>query len=322
MSLLRVVSASCAVLVFVLPACGIVDKLRGDKDAGTAADAASADAAPTVEAVDAAVAAGASVAATPPPSAPIVGACKAGDLGDCTNKCEKQKSQPSCVNLGIMFLGGEGGATRDAAKAATLFQGACNGGVGAGCDRFGIALHSGVGIQQDLPRAATTFSKGCDLKNSEACNQVALMNVRGEGGPRDTVKAVALFQKSCDLGDAFGCGNLANHFANGDGVPRDLAKAAALRKTACDKGDGQACRALASTNDAGAASVAGSGDGGALTSSDCAARRRAFVDACLPGCLDKASTKALKKTEVEKKAFCTSSCSGQASLAPSLAGCK
>lgn len=321
MSSCRVLVVS-ALVVALLPACGLLEKLRGKADAGAVVDSAApeSDAAVTVETPDAAVP-DAAVAAQPA-SPPIVGACKAGDVADCTNKCEKQKNQSSCVNLGIMVLGGEG-VPRDAAKAATLFQGACNGGVGVGCDRFGIALQGGTGIQQDLPRAADIFRKGCDLKNAEACNRVALMNSRGQGIPKDNAKAVALLQKSCDLGDAFGCGNLANNLASGDGIPRDPVRAAALRKVACEKGDGQACRALAASSDAGATPViAGSGDGGALTSADCNARRRAFVDACVPGCLDKAATKALKKTEGEKKSFCASGCAGQASLAPSLAGCK
>jgi TPR repeat protein len=147
-----------------------------------------------VETPDAAPAAGDASVVTLAPAPPIVGACKPGDVTDCTTKCEKLKNQSSCVNLGIMFANGDG-VTRDTGKATTLFQAACNASSGAGCERFGLALHSGSGIVQDLPRAGDTFKKGCDLKNADSCNQLALMNIRGELGPKDTVKAVAGFQK-------------------------------------------------------------------------------------------------------------------------------
>jgi TPR repeat protein len=124
------------------------------------------------------------------------------------------------VNLGIMFANGVGVA-KDTGRAATLFQGACGAGIGAGCDHFGLALEFGQGIQQDLPRAIETLKKGCDLKNAEACNRRALMAERAQGSPKDPVTAVSFYQKACDLGDAFGCGNLANHLASGDGVPKD-----------------------------------------------------------------------------------------------------
>ena len=133
-------------VLLCLPACGLIDKLKG-KSADAGGDA-EVDAAVAIEVPDAAPVADAAVVATATPTAspPIVGACKPGDLADCTAKCEKQKNQSSCVNLGLMFASGEGVA-KDNNKAATLFQGACNGNVGAGCERFGVALHNGLGIQ-------------------------------------------------------------------------------------------------------------------------------------------------------------------------------
>ena len=327
MGLLRASVISSFVLLCVgVSGCGIIDKLKGNKDSGAVADVPVADAAVAVEAPDAAVDPDAGVVATTVPSPPIVGACKPGDLADCTAKCQVQKNQSSCVNLGIMFLNGDGVA-RDTGKAATLFQGACNAGVGAGCDRFGLALHSGVGIVSDLPRAATTFSKGCDLRNADACNQIALMNVRGDGIPKDTVKAVTLFSKACDLGDAFGCGNLANHLASGDGIPRDAARAAALRKTACDKGDQQACRALAASGgaDAGAGTTtttAAGADAGAPTAADCAQRKKVFMDTCQSSCAEKLAAKNFKKTDAERRLFCEGGCTSQMFNSPVMAVCK
>lgn len=308
-----------------LPGCGLIDKLKGKSaDAGADADV---DAAVAVEVPDAAAAGDAAVvaSATPTASPPIVGACKPGDVADCTAKCEKQKNQSSCVNLGLMFASGTGVA-KDNNKAATLFQGACNGNVGAGCERFGVALHNGLGIQTDLPRAADTFKKGCDLKNASACNQLALMNVRGEGGPKDTVKAVAGFQKACDLGDAFGCGNLANHLASGDGIARDPAKAATLRKSACDKGDQQACKALAA-NDGGAPVPATPTTVAAATSAapsvaDCTVLKKTFMDTCQDTCAVKLKEKNFKKTDAERRLFCEGGCTSQMFNSPTMAKCK
>src|SRR5690242_20615023 len=125
MTLLRASCASAILLASVLSGCGLLDKLKGNKDAGTAAaddDAAGAVAAQTPDAAaDDAGDSGLAVA----PSAPIIGACKPNDLADCTNKCQTLKNQGSCVNLGIMFANGTG-VGKDTGKAATLFQGACN----------------------------------------------------------------------------------------------------------------------------------------------------------------------------------------------------
>jgi TPR repeat protein len=301
MSRLRAMLASATLVAIVLPGCGIIEKLKGKKDAGVDIDASAtataddAGDAATATADDGGDAATTQLAA----SGAIVGACKPNDIADCTNKCEKQKNQSSCVNLGIMFANGTG-VPADLGKAATLFQNACNAGVGAGCDHFGLALQFGRGIVADLPRAADTLKKGCDLKNAEACNRVALMAERGQGGPKDPVKAVGFYQKACDLGDAFGCGNLANHLASGEGIPRDPARAAILRKQACDKGDQPACNALtASGIDAGVTAVV---DGGAC---DCACQKKQFLLECN-------RTRKLQDTP----------CTTQAATAPALAKCR
>lgn len=274
MHLIRRTFFAAVAIGLIVPGCGVLDKLRGKKDAG-AFDDASVAADDAATAVDAAVATvddgGDAGVATLEAGTPIIGACKVNDVADCTNKCQKLNNQSSCVNLGIMFANGTG-VPQDTGKAATLFQGACNAGIAAGCDHVGLALQFGRGIQTDLPRAMTTFQKGCDLKNAEACNRLALMAERGQGAPKDAVKAVTFYQKSCDLGDAFGCGNLANHLANGEGVPKDPARANALRKQACDKGDKPACDALSNSG-----VDAGTGGGG---NGDCASQKKAFLLEC------------------------------------------
>ncbi len=297
---LRASLVSTLVFTVVLSGCGILDKLKGGKDSGASAEApADTDAGVATQQADAAADtdAGAVVA-----SKPIVGACKFNDLADCTNKCEVQKNQSSCVNLGIMFANGQGVA-RDTGKAATLFQHACDAGIGAGCDHFGLALEFGQGIQQDLPRAITTLEKGCNLGNSESCNRRALMAERAQGSPKDSVTAVKFYEKACNLGDPFGCGNLANHLASGDGIPRDQARAAQLRKQACDKGDNQACNALAATGgDAGVVSASAI-DAGATC--DCACQKKNFLLECN-------RTRKLQDTPCDK----------QAAANPALVKCK
>ena len=299
MGLVRTSFACAFIATALLSGCGILDKLKGQKDSGAAeATPDTTDAAVATQTPDDAGADASVVVA----SKPIVGACKINDVADCTNKCEVQKNQSSCVNLGIMFANGTGVA-RDTGKAATLFQNACNAGIAAGCDHFGLALQFGQGIQQDLPRAITTLEKGCSLGNAESCNRRALMAERAQGGPKDPVTAVNFYQKACNLGDPFGCGNLANHFASGEGVPRDPAKAAALRKQACDKGDNQACNALAASGvDAGTGPTA-TVDGGTIC--DCACQKKQFLLQCN-------KTRKLQDTPCEK----------QAATAPELAKCK
>ncbi|HEY8080059.1 MAG TPA: tetratricopeptide repeat protein [Labilithrix sp.] len=274
MNLLRTSLATAILGTVVLSGCGILDKLRGQKDAGNDTTAApdTSDAAVATQTDEAGTDAG-QVSA----SGPIIGACKPNDVADCTNKCQVQHNQSSCVNLGIMFANGAG-VPKDLGKAATLFQGACNAGIAAGCDHFGLALQFGQGIQQDLPRAIDTLTKGCNLGNAESCNRRALMAERAQGGPKDPVTAVTFYQKACNLGDAFGCGNLANHLASGEGIPKDPARAAQLRKQACDKGDQPACNALAASGgDAGVLSAAQIDAGAAC---DCACQKKNFLLEC------------------------------------------
>ena len=151
-------------LAVAVPACGLMDKLKGKKDdAGVAAT--DTDAAVAVEAPDAAPAADAAVAAaTPTASPPIVGACKPGDLADCQNKCEKLKNQSSCVNLGLLFASGEGVA-KDNNKAATLFQGACKA-TSARAASVSASRSTTAAASRPIFPAPPTLQKGCDLKNA------------------------------------------------------------------------------------------------------------------------------------------------------------
>ena len=67
-----------------------------------------------------------------------------------------------------MYATGDG-VTRDVARAATLFQRACDGGEARGCYALAVSYNTGVGVTQDLARAATLFRQACDGGYAAGC---------------------------------------------------------------------------------------------------------------------------------------------------------
>ncbi len=106
-------------------------------------------------------------------------ACDAGDL-------------QSCDDLGLRYGGGLG-VTRDAARALSFFQRACDGGVMLGC------THSGIFLQRDE-----------------------------EGITQDLESALFLFERACDGGEMLGCANLGVSYERGDGVIQNQGRAVSL----------------------------------------------------------------------------------------------
>ena len=88
---------------------------------------------------------------------------------------------------------------RCAARAATLFQKACDGGHAQGCLGIGFAYFTGRGILKDEGRAAGYYQKACDANVADGCTRLASMYEQGQGVPRDKMRAANLYQRGRDL---------------------------------------------------------------------------------------------------------------------------
>jgi hypothetical protein len=76
------------------------------------------------------------------------------------------------MKLGSLDWEGGSGLSRDAARAASLFERACNGGNPEGCCKLGFAYAGGRGVPKDPDHANELFKKGCLYDNKEACKLI------------------------------------------------------------------------------------------------------------------------------------------------------
>ncbi len=75
----------------------------------------------------------------------------------------------SCGNLGGVYETGEQGLERDIARAAVLYERACNLRDANGCWRLGILYENGSTLEQDFVRALTAYEFACEEGITEAC---------------------------------------------------------------------------------------------------------------------------------------------------------
>ena len=166
---------------------------------------------------------------------------------------------PGCVGLGQVHRAGRGGLARDPARAVVLFQRACDGGLARGCAQLGEAYRDGVGgLGRDLVRAAALFQSGCDGGDPRSCRDLGGMHQLGKGAlARDEALAATLYRRACDGGALLGCSDLGALVAAGrGGLARDEALAAQLFARACDGGELLGCHDLGLLLERGADGVA------------------------------------------------------------------
>jgi TPR repeat protein len=181
---------------------------------------------------------------------------------ECQARCDAGGENFSCVNLGGMYLNGNG-VPADPARAARLFQQACDHGDMTGCGNLGAQFFYGNGIPQDFRRASSLLFRACGAGVSWSCTALGQMNARGAGVPVDLLRAASLYQSGCaggdkpaceaavtvltqvcDAGDENGCWQLGTMYAKGEGVQTDQRRGAALIQKSCDKGMVDACMEL------------------------------------------------------------------------------
>jgi uncharacterized protein len=140
-------------------------------------------------------------------------ACAEGDKRACDERIAEERTHcdagqgHECVLLGIAYQGGKT-VEKDLARAADLFERACELKEGAGCWYLGSAIAQALGRAKDEKAALAAYEKGCALDNINACYDVGVAHREGRGTAPDRARAKQAFGKACTLStkpDGLGC---------------------------------------------------------------------------------------------------------------------
>jgi TPR repeat protein len=142
-------------------------------------------------------------------------------------------------------------AARDYAKAARLWEEACDAGNAGGCYELAIVYRDGEGVPADHARFLELAANACDGGDGRGCYGVAKDELRADeegtatATPEQLERGMAFYRKGCDLGFAPACRNLALHVRDSQPADADPEATIAGFDRACSAGDGAACFALA-----------------------------------------------------------------------------
>lgn len=154
------------------------------------------------------------------------------------------------VNLGVMYLRGEGVA-RNVAKAVALFQRAADQGNATAQVNLGLMYAKGEGVAPDLNKGLDLLRKAEAQGDPDAQVNLGLMFIRGDQVGRDVASALALFRKAAAQGHPLAQNNLGVMYQRGEGVARDAALAAKWYEQAAVQGEPGAQASLGSMYAAG-----------------------------------------------------------------------
>jgi TPR repeat protein len=129
----------------------------------------------------------------------------AAQFEDNKRLCDDDANTIGCYNLGIMYMNGTHGATKDEDKAIEYFRKACNGGDIDGCFTVGKYFEDGIGVKKDLHKSIEFYTKGCDGEDAFSCMTLGIFYRDGKGVQEDHLKAAEYFKKVCDSGYSEGC---------------------------------------------------------------------------------------------------------------------
>jgi hypothetical protein len=131
--------------------------------------------------------------------------------------CMRENAR-ACVQLGLMFDNGTGGATRDQREAHAFYQRGCMLGQPTGCVNQGVIVASGNIAPTDWVKSAELYRQACEMSPDSGCGDIAFRHVRGLGVPVDHARALEYAQRGCGDGESpYACRVLANvYLAQGD----------------------------------------------------------------------------------------------------------
>ncbi len=151
------------------------------------------------------------------------------------HKLADQGDARAQVELGVMYVLGDGGLGTDDAEPVKWFRKAADQGNARAQFWLGQAYYVGRGVPQDYAEAMTWLRKAADQSNRDAESQVAWMYDQGQGVAQDYAEAAKWYRKSAEHGVVSDLFRLGERYAIGQGVPQDYTQAHMLFNLAASK---------------------------------------------------------------------------------------
>ena len=157
--------------------------------------------------------------------------------------CETGEAR-GCVRLGFLYQSGKG-VKQDDAKAGKFYQKACDAGELSGCDSL-ASLHQNSG---EHAKAAAIFEQACEKGFGLSYYNLAQIYEAGSGIATDESKALDLYVKACERGYAVVCYYLGGMYADSwvsesDEAAKNSKNALKFYSLACEGKIYEACEAL------------------------------------------------------------------------------
>jgi TPR repeat protein len=167
-------------------------------------------------------------AVAPPPT------CPADDEPDCERWCAEGDAE-SCARLAALVLGRDGVVPR----VRELFERACAGGSGKGCNGLGVFAQRSD--PPDTTAAREHYERACEMGYAGGCYNLGQMHRFGVGTGADLAAAAGWYERACDGGHGDGCAALGTLYWGESAILADADKAAALFEKACKLDVAAAC---------------------------------------------------------------------------------
>lgn len=142
-----------------------------------------------------------------------------------------------CYRLGELHRNGRGGPV-DVDKAVELYELACTGDLGEGCERRAEVAAE----REEPPELIRDFAlKACERARPLGCTRAAELYFAGVGVDKDLARAAELNEKGCFLGEAIGCARAGDLLFDPNGKVEANRRALAAYKSGCKGHDGYCC---------------------------------------------------------------------------------
>ncbi len=149
-----------------------------------------------------------------------------------------------CQMRGHLARNGRGQAA-DPKQAYGFYQRACDAGDGLGCAAAGDLMYSGTGVPESLKGAVEYFERACEHGQLMACLNAGELLFDPTGEDAYNQRAVKVLTRGCEGGKAEACVKLGVCYYKGVGVPADPQAAQAHFKKGCDAGASDGCHVVA-----------------------------------------------------------------------------
>lgn len=165
-------------------------------------------------------------------------ACNEVDVHNLPDNGEPDPNARACAALGKAYADGSGveNNRRDAPRAQTLFEKACEARYAPGCVQAGDVLSRGGKVTDATER----YQTGCRLDARHGCFELAQLHERGKFKGADIKLAVDYYRKTCNIDPTRGCYEAAVLLEQGRVAPRE-GEIESLYNLACEYGHTQAC---------------------------------------------------------------------------------